>query len=378
MKKKIIFSVLSIIICIFMLFGCCSSGPDNIVNIRGESAEANNAPSKGSFTLTFVNKTKDGKQTIDLSGMNEASRLELSEDSYAEFVSTSSTDRIKLSEVQIVSTNTDAADLSDSTVTVKVSYEGVPCDEYFINTNFTFLYYEDGVNLKDQYSTPYGVSVGRITVAPQAPIVLTEALPEGEARMDYSATLEAFSDISVAWSVSEDTPLPEGLSLDGESGVISGKAQTDGEYEITFVATNDKGSDSKSLKLKINAHEHVFGEFIVEEDMHYKECRCGEISEKAEHSLQEVIDKQPTYTETGSKHSVCTVCGYETAAEEIPMLEKPEPTATPEPTKAPADNADKAKTENISTGANDSVMAYAVIAAVAATLLVFALRKKVK
>ena len=105
----------------------------------------------------------------------------------------------------------------------------------------------------------------------------------------------------------------------------------------------------------------------------------GESFERADHSCKEVIDKQPTYTEVGLKHSVCTVCGYETAAVEIPILEKPQPTATPEPSKAPVDEkTDKTKPENINTGANDSIMAYAAIAAVAAALLVLALRKKAK
>lgn len=375
MKKKIVFSVFSIIICAFMLFGCYSSGPDNILNVKGESESADSAPSTGSFTLTLVNNNH-----LDMSAANENSRIELSEGSNVQLRSETDPEKyITLTNVQIVSTDTSAEDPANYTATVKVSYEGVPCDEYNIYIGLTFLYYEDGVNLKNQYATIDGGSPCSITVTPKAPVILTESLPEGEALMDYSAALEAFSDQAVTWSVSQDTPLPEGLSLDGANGVISGKPVTEGEYEIAFIAANETGGTQQTLKLKINAHEHILGEFIIKDDVHYKECRCGENFERAEHSFKEVIDKQPTYTKVGLKHSVCTVCGYETAAVEIPILEKPQPTATPtpEPSKAPVDEkTDKTKPENINTGANDSVMAYAAVAAVAAALLVLALRKK--
>ena len=41
--------------------------------------------------------------------------------------------------------------------------------------------------------------------------------------------------------------LPEGLALDAEKGVISGSIATAGQYDVKFVATNDKGSDNKDF-----------------------------------------------------------------------------------------------------------------------------------
>ncbi len=40
----------------------------------------------------------------------------------------------------------------------------------------------------------------------------------------------------------------------------------------------------------------------------------------AEHAYEWTVDKQPTVTETGSKHGTCSVCGHESGAVEIPAL----------------------------------------------------------
>lgn len=40
----------------------------------------------------------------------------------------------------------------------------------------------------------------------------------------------------------------------------------------------------------------------------------------AEHAYKWTVDKQPTVTETGSKHGTCSVCGHESGAVEIPAL----------------------------------------------------------
>ena len=44
------------------------------------------------------------------------------------------------------------------------------------------------------------------------------------------------------------------------------------------------------------------------------------IKMNAEHAYKWTIDKQPTVTETGSKHGTCSVCGHESGAVEIPAL----------------------------------------------------------
>jgi hypothetical protein len=55
-------------------------------------------------------------------------------------------------------------------------------------------------------------------------------------------------------------------------------------------------------------HEHSFSQ-SYDETVHFQKCPCGEITDKAEHSLEWVIDKEPTATENGCKHLECG-CGF--------------------------------------------------------------------
>lgn len=81
-------------------------------------------------------------------------------------------------------------------------------------------------------------------------------------------------------------------------------------------------------------HVHDYGtEYYSDEEQHWNECRCGDITNVQDHEFTWITDKEPTETEAGQKHEECTICGYKKAAIEIPVLEPPtkEPT-TEEPT----------------------------------------------
>ena len=56
---------------------------------------------------------------------------------------------------------------------------------------------------------------------------------------------------------------------------------------------------------------------------HWNECACGDKANVAEHTYTWVIDKEATQTQEGSKHEVCSVCGYEKSAVTIPVIEAP-------------------------------------------------------
>lgn len=45
--------------------------------------------------------------------------------------------------------------------------------------------------------------------------------------------------------------LPNGLTIDENSGIISGKVESDGEYEISVTAKNSCGTAEKKIKLMI-------------------------------------------------------------------------------------------------------------------------------
>lgn len=80
------------------------------------------------------------------------------------------------------------------------------------------------------------------------------------------------------------------------------KAGKDGRYTVK-AAEGDAGA------------EHV----IVATDA-AGNAETRKIKMNAEHAYKWTIDKQPTLTETGSKHGTCSVCGHESGAVEIPAL----------------------------------------------------------
>ncbi len=80
---------------------------------------------------------------------------------------------------------------------------------------------------------------------------------------------------------------------------------------------------------KLGKLPHTPGtEWKHDDTNHWHECSvCSNKVDTAAHTMKEVIDKAATETATGLKHSECTVCGYKTASETIPVI-------PPETTKA--------------------------------------------
>ena len=89
-----------------------------------------------------------------------------------------------------------------------------------------------------------------------APTITTESLPDGEAGTAYSQALAATGDPTITWNVPSGT-LPAGLTLDTNTGTISGTPTTANTYNFTVTATNDSGNDSKQFSLTIDPKQTV-------------------------------------------------------------------------------------------------------------------------
>ena len=90
-----------------------------------------------------------------------------------------------------------------------------------------------------------------------APQITTTALPHGTGDRAYSQTLTATGDTPITWSI--EGTLPDGLSLNGTTGIISGTPfnrtgiwfEDTYRYTFTVKATNSAGSAEKQLSIII-------------------------------------------------------------------------------------------------------------------------------
>lgn len=99
--------------------------------------------------------------------------------------------------------------------------------------------------------------------------------------------------------------------------------------EVKYTRIGDE-SDTQSFWVETDltmtpaadGHTHNYGtEWKYDETNHWHECECGNKADITAHTFKQIIDKEATATEKGSKHEECTVCGYKKAAVDIPKID---------------------------------------------------------
>jgi len=88
--------------------------------------------------------------------------------------------------------------------------------------------------------------------APAAPDIATTTLPDGQVSSPYSQTLNATGDTPITWTLDSGS-LPDGLSLNGNTGEISGTPTAAGTFDFTVKAENGAGNDTQALSVVIQA-----------------------------------------------------------------------------------------------------------------------------
>ena len=122
---------------------------------------------------------------------------------------------------------------------------------------------------------------------------------------------------------------------------------------------------------KIDSHNHNYGtEWKYDSTNHWHECECGNKADITAHTFKQIIDKEATATEKGSKHEECTVCGYKKAAVDIPAIgfgsssddEANKPTNTVSSESSSADQTNKPiNTASPKTGNTDNMILWIVL-----------------
>ena len=102
---------------------------------------------------------------------------------------------------------------------------------------------------------------------PMPPTIVAENLPDGMEGEAYSSRLTAKGTAPITWSIVSGV-LPEGLSLNEDTGEISGTPAGEGTEVFTVMAVNDLGEDVKEFSITIAKAPETEYAVTVRDDGH--------------------------------------------------------------------------------------------------------------
>ena len=102
---------------------------------------------------------------------------------------------------------------------------------------------------------------------PMPPTIVAESLPDGMEGEAYSNRLTAKGTAPIIWSIVSGV-LPEGLSLNEDTGEISGTPAGEGTEVFTVMAVNDLGEDIKEFSITIAKAPETEYAVTVKDDGH--------------------------------------------------------------------------------------------------------------
>ena len=175
------------------------------------------------------------------------------------------------------------------------------------NTGSSFKWLGSDGNL---YAPGESVPADVIKLTAQfAPTITTDTLPDGKVGEAYSHILTADGTTPITWSV--DGGLPASLSLNKDTGEISGTPTAEGTSTFTVKAENSTGSVTKELSITIAkaappSHEHNYGDWSKDGTNHWHECTDDDCPNR-----EESIKDKAAHVYDDDTDTTCNVCGYE-------------------------------------------------------------------
>ena len=129
-----------------------------------------------------------------------------------------------------------------------------------------------------------------------APTITTDTLTNGKVGTAYSQTLTADGTTPITWRV-ENGDLPTDLSLNKDTGKISGTPTAAGSSTFTVKATNSAGSDTKELSITIEAVDPVELDPVPYLDADGKRQVCTEYTVLKSNTTNSILDLENKWYE---------------------------------------------------------------------------------